>query len=296
MLVALSGGAFVVVRQRGVAVDSVVVARRDLEHRVVAIGRVLSPSKVSVSATTPGLVVAVGAALGQHVKAGDLLVQIDDAEARASLAQAKASVVSAQARVAQLRHVGAIVANEGLAQARANLDKAEADYARADKLVASGGLPAADLESAHRALDVARAQKNASQAQQVAAAPAGADSRVVLAALMQAEAQKSAAEVRLSQTRILAGEASTVLARMVEPGDVVQPGRNLLTLAVDGDELLSFQADERNLASLSLGQSAVASADAYPNETFPAEVAYIAPSIDPQRGTVEVRLLSLIHI
>lgn len=289
-LLVASATALVVVRERGVAVGTVVVARRDLDHRVVAIGRVLSPSKVNVSATTSGLVVAVGAALGQHVKTGDLLVQIDDAEARAALAQAKASVVSAEARVSQLRHVGAIVANEGLAQAQSNLDKAEADYARAQKLAASGGMPAAELENAHRALDLARAQKNASQAQQVAAAPAGADSRVALGALMQAEAQRSAAEVRLAQTRLLATNPSTVLARMVEPGDVVQPGRNLLTLAVDGDVLLSFQADERNLASLSLGQKAMASADAFPNETFPAEVAYVAPSIDPQRGTVEVRL------
>jgi HlyD family secretion protein len=289
-LVAVSGIAFVAVRERGVAVGTVVVTRRDLDHRVVAIGRVLSPSKVNVSATTSGLVVAVGAALGQHVKTGDLLVQIDDAEARASLAQAKASVVSAEARVSQLRHVGAIVANEGLAQAQSNLDLAEADYARAQKLVTAGGMPEVELENAHRTLDLARAQKIASQAQQVAAAPAGADSRVALGALMQAEAQRSAAEVRLAQTRVLATNPSTVLARMVEPGDVVQPGRNLLTLAVDGDVLLSFQADERNLASLALGQKALASADAFPNETFPAEVAYLAPSIDPQRGTVEVRL------
>src|SRR5690606_7836103 len=48
--------------------------------------------------------------------------------------------------------------------------------------------------------------------------------------------------------------------------------------------------DERNLPRLALQQNAVVVADAYPNQPFPAQVNFIAPSIDPQRGTVEVRL------
>jgi len=51
-----------------------------------------------------------------------------------------------------------------------------------------------------------------------------------------------------------------------------------------------FQSDERNLASLHVGQDARASADAYPQQIFDAKLSYIAPSIDPARGSVEVRL------
>ena len=61
-------------------------------------------------------------------------------------------------------------------------------------------------------------------------------------------------------------------------------------LASDGETELMVQPDERNLAFLEVGQPAVAVADAFPREPFPAEVRYIAPSIDPARGTVEVRL------
>ncbi len=39
-----------------------------------------------------------------------------------------------------------------------------------------------------------------------------------------------------------------------------------------------------------MGQKARASADAYPQQVFDAEVSYIAPSVDPQRGSVEIRL------
>ena len=57
-----------------------------------------------------------------------------------------------------------------------------------------------------------------------------------------------------------------------------------------GETQLVLQIDERNLARLKLGQQALASADAYPAERFGAELFYINPSVDPQRGTVEVKL------
>ena len=290
LVVALSAGGAYAALSRGVRVTTVVAEKKDLEHRIVASGRVLAPSRVTVSATVSGLVVSVGAELGQHVDTGKLLVQIDDKEARAQLAQAGAAVEQARARVSQLRSVGAVVANQSLTQAQTNLDKAQADYDRTQKLAAQGAVAAVELDTVKRALELAKAQKAAAEAQSLGSSPTGADTRVTSSALLQAEAQRAGAEVRLSQLRILATSPGTVLTRAVEPGDVVQPGRALFTIAADGDEQLTFQADERNLSAIALGQKALASADAFPNESFEAETSYIAPSIDPQRGTVEVRL------
>lgn len=280
----------VAIRARGPAVSTVAVVRRDIEQHVVASGRVLAPARVNVSALSPGLVVAVGAIEGQHVAAGDLLVQVDDAEARASIAQARAAVEQARARVEQLQRVGAIVATQGLSQAQTNLDKAQGELDRATALAATGAIASVELDNARHAVELARAQKYAAEAQQLASTPLGADSRVALGALLQAQAQLTGANVRLAQTRLVAASAGVVLSRSVEPGDVVQPGRTLLLIAVDGDVQLVFSPDERNLANMALGGKARAAADAFPQDVFDAEVSYVAPSIDPQRGTVEVRL------
>jgi HlyD family secretion protein len=102
-------------------------------------------------------VVAVAAAEGQHVKAGELLVQIDDAEARAAVARAKAARDQATARVDQLRRVGAIVATEALRQTETNVAYAETDLDRVEKLAASGSVAQIELDNARRALDIARA-------------------------------------------------------------------------------------------------------------------------------------------
>lgn len=287
---AIATAVVLLLRARGPVVRTVLAERRDLEQHIVASGRVRVPTRVQVSAQLSGLVVAVGAVAGQRVESGDLLVQLDDSTERASVAQAEAAVKQAQARVAQLRRVGAIVANESLRQAENNLSKAQADLERSAKLAESGALPPVELENARRAVDIAQAQQNAAQAQQVAAAPMGADSRVALTALLQAQAQLAGATARLEQTRNVALQSGTVLSRSVEPGDVVQPSRPLLEIAADGKVELVFNPDERNLAWLALGQLAQASADAFPQHVFEAEVSYIAPSIDPQRGSVEVRL------
>src|SRR5688572_5669389 len=169
--VALAASGFLLLRLRGPVVRTVIAARRDLEHHIVASGRVRVPTRVQVSAQLSGLVVAVGAVAGQRVAKGDLLVQLDDSTERAAVAQAEAAVKQAQARVEQLRRVGAIVATESLRQSEANLAKAEVDRERALKLARSGAITAVEVESTERAVDVAQAQKNAAQAQQVAAAP-----------------------------------------------------------------------------------------------------------------------------
>ncbi|HSO37405.1 MAG TPA: biotin/lipoyl-binding protein, partial [Labilithrix sp.] len=235
VIVALVVGAlvFVALRARGPRVSTVAAARKDLEQHVVASGRVWVPTRVQVSAQIPGLIVTVGALEGQRVKAGDLLVQIDDSEARSSVAQATAAVAQASARVDQLRRVGAIVATESLKQTETNLARAQADLDRSSRLAATGTIAAAELENARRAVDLARAQKTAAEAQQISSAPAGADSRVALTALLQAQAQLTGATVRLAQTRIKALQDGVVLSRAVEPGDVVQPARTLLVMAVD---------------------------------------------------------------
>lgn len=287
---AIIAAVVLLLRARGPVVRTTTTTRGALEQHVVASGRVRVPTRVQISAQTAGLVVAIGAVEGQHVVAGDLLVQIEDSAERAVVAQAEAAVNQAKARVDQLRRVGAIVATEALRQTETTLARAETELERTTKLVTARAVPETELENARQAVDIARAQRTAAQAQQIAASPMGADSRIALTALLQTQAQLVAASSRLAQTRMGALQSGTVLTRAVEPGDVVQPGRTLLVMAVDADAQLVFQLDERNLAWVALGQHARISADAFPQQVFDAVVSYIAPSIDPQRGSVEVRL------
>ncbi|MEI8144942.1 MAG: efflux RND transporter periplasmic adaptor subunit, partial [Alphaproteobacteria bacterium] len=78
--------------------------------------------------------------------------------------------------------------------------------------------------------------------------------------------------------------------RDVEVGNGVQPGRELMRLSPAGELQITVQIDEKNLGLIAVEQQALASADAFATERFPAIVSFINPGVDLQRASVEVKL------
>jgi HlyD family secretion protein len=290
LAVMLAAGVLGLLQARGPLVEVAVVTRSDIEQHLVASGRVRVVTRVQLTAQAAGRVTEVAVREGQRVRPGDLLARIDDSEARAAVAESRAAVAQSRGRLEQLREVSAVVADEQVREAEANYARAESEFARVQALVKTGGVTDRDVEEARRTLEVARAARGAARAQQQAATPQGADARVAVSALRESEARLTAAQVRLAQTRVVASQDGVILARHVDAGDIVSAGDTLLELAGDGETEIVIEPDERNLAWLRVGQTGRASADAYPDQTFDAQIAYIAPAVDPRRGSIEVRL------
>jgi HlyD family secretion protein len=80
-----------------------------------------------------------------------------------------------------------------------------------------------------------------------------------------------------------------VIARSVEAGDTVQPGKTLLELSLPGRTEVVAPVDEKNLALLAVGQRALVSADAYPQRSFPARLATLVPAVAAASGTVTAK-------
>jgi len=272
------------------AVPAYVAERRALVQRVVASGRVMPAARVELASLSLAKVVRVTVREGDAVRAGQLLVSLDDAEARATLAQARARVQEAAARLDQVRGVTTRTAAESLRRAEIRVAKAERDLERARQLFDAGSASGEQRDDAEKALLVARSEEDTATAQAASLADQGADQRLAAAALRQAQAAAAVALAKLEEKEIRAPAAGTILARNVEPGDVVQAGRTLVVLAGEGRTRLTVQPDEKNLAWLHEGQAAEAVADAFPAAPFRAALAYISPAVDPARGTVEVRL------
>ncbi|RPI56374.1 MAG: biotin/lipoyl-binding protein, partial [Acidobacteria bacterium] len=253
--VLLAAGVLGLLQARGPLVEVAAVTRSDIEQHLVASGRVRVVTRVQLTAQAAGRVTEVAVREGQRVRPGDLLARIDDREARAAVAESRAAVAQARGRLEQLREVSAVVADEQVREAEANYARAESEFARVQALVKTGGVTDRDVEEAWRALEVARAARSAARAQQQAAAPQGADARVAVSALRESEARLTAAQVRLAQTRVVASQDGVILARHVDPGDIVRAGDTLLELAGDGETEIVIEPDERNLAWLRVGQT-----------------------------------------
>ncbi len=266
------------------------VVQRDFVQSVVASGHVETPHRVGVGSQITGTVLRVPVAEGQHVAAGDLLVELEASELLAAQRQADIAVIQAQARLRQLQELQAPVAEQQLRQALATSEVAAAQFKRSQALFQQGFIGAAALDEARKVAALADAQQRLSQKQLESLRPAGSDAALAQAALAQAQASADAARSRVAYTRIKAPSAGTLIARNVEVGDVVQPGKQLLTLSPSGRAQLVVAIDERNLRLIALGQPALASADAYPERRFAAVLAYINPGVNVQTGAVEVKL------
>ena len=275
---------------KAVAVEWVAATPADIQTSVVASGRVLPPARVDIGATITGRVATVRVREGARVAADQILVELEQNELAAVAAQAQAAVARARARVSSVKTLALPTAQAAQQQAAANLEVAQREAARARDLVARGFVSQSRVDDAERQLDVARSQLASARAQVGAQGANGAEAQQAQSQLVEAEAALAAAQAKLAQTLIRAPAAGVVLERTIEPGDIAQPGRRMLALALDGPARLIVQVDEKNLPLIKQGAVATAAADAFPNERFEAVVNYVSPGIDAARGTVELRL------
>jgi HlyD family secretion protein len=249
----------------------------DLTQNVVATGRIVSTSRVQVNTEIAGVVLERRVKEGDRVSAGDVLIVLraDDLAAKAQEAQASLEQLQLARRP----------------QALAALRQAEAQFAQIQREVKR-------RRDLFKADSISREVREQAENQENTAKEALEQARLLVASLEPGASEENvlrerlaAAKALLEKTTIRAQVAGTILTRNVEPGDAVQPlGKALLEIARAGDTEILIPLDERNIGNIALGQIAVCIADAYPNRPFKARVNFIAPTVDPQRGTVDIRL------
>lgn len=248
---------------------------KPLVQNVVATGRVATVSRAQVGSEITGIVLERLVQEGDQVVPGDLLLVLKSDELLAQVRQAEVALTE----LATSRRPQAMAE---LATAKAQLEQASREAARRRNLEA-GILSAEEIEQAVEAERVARNNFETVRLKTTALAPGQVEEAKLREQLAVAQAQ-------LAKTKIRSTVTGTVLTLDVEPGDLIQPGQTLFTIALKGNTEIRVPLDERNLPQLALQQKATVISDAYPDQPFPARINFIAPSIDPQRGTVEVRL------
>jgi HlyD family secretion protein len=247
-----------------------------LVQTVVATGQVVTVSRTQVGSEVTGVVLERLVKEGDQVSKGDLLLVLRSDEVAAQVRQAEAAL-------SELATSTRPQAAADLANAKVQLAQARGNVERRRELAAISAISAEEMEQAEQAESQARNNLESADLKMTALAAGGIEEVLLSERLTALQAQLAKTEVRSEVT-------GTILTRDVEKGDLVQPGRILFSIALDGNTEIRLPLDERNLSRLALQQNAIAVADAYPDRPFPARIDFIAPGIDPQRGTVEVRL------
>lgn len=270
LLVLLAGGGLYWRFGMPVAVSTAAVESGRMPVRVTGPGTVQARVPVTLSARITATVVEVAADVGDPVRAGQLLVVLDDRD----LAARQSAVRSQQASLA--RQIEA--AQAAVSKAQADLDLARARQRRDADLRGQGFVSQASLDGSNAAL---RAADAALQGAQATLAARRADRETL-------EQEARLAQTQLSYTRLVAPMQAVVTQRLAEPGATVAPGTPILRLVDPATLWVATRVDESVVGRVTVGQPA--SILLRTGQTVPGRVARIALQSDAATRELDVHV------
>jgi HlyD family secretion protein len=244
---------------------------QSLKSTISTNGRVEPEHNYQVTCPIATTVQAVLVQPGDHVQAGQLLMRLDDVQARARLANAQAAVKSAEAAVEAATQNGTREQRQASAaeitRARIDRDQASNDLKALEKLVATGAASPSEVAAARQRLTTATATLDAAQSSSNDRySPAEVER--AKAAFDDAEANLVAAQQVEDQTQVRAPATGTVYSIDVRPTDFVEQGKLLLQVADLRQERVLAYFDEPEIGGLAVGQPIEIKWDGRPNHTW----------------------------
>lgn len=277
-------------RRTVVHVRAETVTTADIINTISTNGKIEPVDNFQASAVAPAVVKKVLVKEGDRVKAGQLLVQLDDADARAQSARALAQLRGAEAEMASVRKGGSqeeVLANEAnLTKARAERDSAQRNLTALRRLEQTGSASAGEVQEAQNRLQRAQAELNMLE-QRKSGRYSDPEVARVRASADEARAAYAAAQELIKNTNIAAPRAGTVYSLPVKQGQFVNPGDLIVQVAqLDRMQVRAF-IDEPEIGKLAPGQKVAITWDAVPGRTWEGTVARVPTSVTT-RGTRSV--------
>jgi len=261
--------------------NTTTIQRIKVQRQVDVSGTLLSPDQARVSSEVAGVVRDVPVQLGSDVKQGDVLVRLEPRELQLAVDRAESALNQVDAQLGIARDQQDLPADQDVAavrQASANLDDAKAGFARAEALNSRGLLSKVDKDTAETRLKVSEANYEA----------ALDNVRALKASLLDRRAAYELAQKKLADAVIRAPVAGSVAGRLVQPGEFIRENTPVVTIVQMSPLKLKTAVQEKFASIIKPGQAIEFAVEAFPNETFKGEIAYISPAVDQTTRTFPV--------
>ena len=254
-----------------------------VEDTYEAMGTVRSKTISVLSSKVLGRIVSIPVREGDRVKAGQLLVEIDDREMKAQLQKSRAGLKETQYALDEMEkairggEAEKKAADARLALASSTLDRFKGLFERRsvssqefDEVQTKNTAAKADADQASERLQALLAKKNQS-----------------IARIDQAKADTANAEAFLSHTRILSPIDGIVTTKPADLGQMAAPGTHLLSVEDESHYRLEALVEESRISRIHLGDTVSVSIDALGQKPMAAQVSEIVPALDPaSRSTI----------
>jgi len=222
----------------------------------VTTGPLVAEQQADVSAERSGRVVSILVHIGDHVKKGQLLAQLDDRTLKSACNSQRSRKASAEA---QLREWEA-------EQKTAEADLRRADAMRDAKIISVENWEHAKYRVDETIAEVARFREEAAAV----------------------DADLSTANLQLEQSRVVAPFSGVVGRSTVRQAQEVKPGDVLFWITAESPLQVLFTVPETSMAAFKTGKPLDLTTADYPGLHQPGRIARVSPVVDPASGSIQV--------
>jgi HlyD family secretion protein len=274
--------AFISMGGKQVPVRVEMAVRATITSTISTNGKIEPMDNFEAHAPAPTTVRQVLVHEGDRVKAGQLLVQLDAASARADAAKAEAQLKAAQADVHAVQaggtHEEVLTTQAQLVKAQAEVDAGQRNLQALQRLQQKGAASAGEVEAAQNRLRAAQADLKLLQQKQTNRF-SGAEVQKVQAQAEEARAAYAAAMDLLTHSEIRAPRAGTVYSLPVRAGQYVNAGDLIVQVAnLSTVEVRAF-VDEPDIGRLHQGQAVQVTWDAMPGRVWQGELKTVPSTV-----------------
>ncbi len=251
-----------------------------------AVGVVRARTSTVISSKVVGTITALRVHEGDRVRAGQVLIEIENRDARVQVDKAQAGLREVQSSIDELdRNLKAAVAARTAAEANRRL--AEATLRRYQMLRERKSVSDQEFEEVEARAQVAVAEVDrAEKMRQVVEARR----QMIEARIDQAKADVAGAQVYAGYARITSPVDGVVTIKQVDIGALAAPGAPLLTVEGGGTFRLEAAVEESRIGKIAFGATAQVKVDAVGGAVLPGRVVEIVPTADPGSRTFTVRI------
>jgi HlyD family secretion protein len=267
-------------------------------------GYIIAAHKIEVASKVNGRVAWIGVDKGDKVKAGQMLVRLEDDEYRAQVLQQQGQVANLEAKLQELLNGSR---PEEIAKARADVSQSKADLSnsrvsleRTRQLVQAGVLAKQQLDDAQAKYDSDEAKMNSLQRtlDLSVLGPRKEEIAQIRAQIDQAKGALGYVQTQLDNTIIRAPITGTILDRNVEKGEFITTGfvgdkgakGYIVTMADLNDLQVELDISQNDFPKLGPQQKGIITTDAYPDRKYKGFVQQISPEADRAKATVQVKV------
>jgi len=260
------------------------VQRISIQRQIELSGNLVSIDQVKVSTEVAGTVISANIDLGREVRAGEILIKLDDRELQLARDRAESALKQTEAQLGlDPSKPNVIPPDDQIASVRtaiANRDDAKVKYAQTQELVLKGLVPRSDLDTNETRLKVTEAVLQSSLE----------SVRSLKASLQDRRASLQLAQKKIEDATVKSPVNGVVSERLVQRGEFVRENTQVATIVQLNPLQLRTAVQEKfsNLIRPNLPVQFVV--EPFPGQTFSGKIANISPSIDEQTRTFAVEV------